>query len=118
MNLVLYGFPAPIARSLADRYGFVPCSAFEELEGEGNLLLQADLTSGDEQLAFLQRMERYADRIDAVIAVPCETLSTVYYCSQPGRFFTVGADDEQTQQYELSRIIETSLGMICAHEGI
>ena len=43
----------------------------------------------------------------------------VHYCSQPGRFFSVsGEAGEEALEYELTRIVETRLGLVCAHEGV
>lgn len=130
MNIVIYGLDESLVRSVADRYGFTLCATFDEFAGEGrNLLLQPSLKGSEEQLAFFGRMAASDDLVDAVVAaVPCdEEFSTVvHYCSCPGKFFTVNAASEapetampeETTAYELERIIETRLGMLCAHEGI
>lgn len=125
MNIVLYGFDERTVRPVAERFGFGMYGSFETFEMSGTdnrLLLLSPLRSGEEQLAFFERMADQDDRIDAVVAVssPEDALSAVHYASQPGKFFTVGAgeEDPEAREYELSRIIETLSGRICAHEGI
>lgn len=115
MNIILYGLAAETVRPLAERYGLRLCDSFAELLRDEGLLLQAPLNTGEEQLAFFERMNDFEERIDAVVAVPAEALSAVRYCSQPGKFFTLDGDPDALR-YELDRILKTQLGRICAHE--
>ena len=57
--------------------------------------------------------------VDAVVVSCADDFSAVHYCSQPGRFFSVsGEAGEEALEYELTRIVETRLGLVCAHEGV
>ena len=65
------------------------------------------------------RMARYGASVDAVVVSCADDFSAVHYCSQPGRFFSVsGEAGEEALEYELTRIVETRLGLVCAHEGV
>ncbi len=114
MNIILYGIAEETVRPLAERYGLRLCHSFEELLHGDRLLLQAPLDTCRQQLAFFERMTDFEERIDAVVAVSAEAAGAVRYCSQPGKFFTVGGDPEHLQ-YELERILKTQAGRLCAH---
>lgn len=119
MNIVLYGFSEATARQLAGRFGFGLCRSFDELGGEGNrILLQGPLATDAQRLDFFEQMSRCDDRIDAVVVPAGESFSAVHYCSRPEKFFSVSPDPEEGHalDYELSRIVETHLGLLCAHE--
>lgn len=119
MNIVLYGIPEARARRLADRYGFGMCRSFDDLETGNRLLLQPYLITDEEQLAFFEQMTRYEQLVDIVIVGRSDAFSAVHYSSSPGKLFTVNRDDdEESLDYELDRIVETQLGLVCAHEGI
>ena len=83
----------------------------------GGILARRDNPKDSEQAAQYEIPE-----IDAVIVcdtVSCDAVSTVQYCSPQGKFFTVsGADGDEALEYAISRIVETKLGRVCAHEGI
>lgn len=93
-----------------------------EIGGGDALLLIPTMTAPRQLLAFYNTMMAHEDDVDAVIVCgleTCDAASTVQYCSPQGKFFSVnGSDDEETLEYELVRIIETQLGLVCAHEGI
>ncbi|MBP3356837.1 MAG: hypothetical protein J6K95_06745 [Rikenellaceae bacterium] len=121
MNIVMYGFGMNDVRPLAERYGFSLCDSFESLENGHRILLQEELATREKQLTFFENMADYDRLIDAVICVPnCASASTVYYCSRPDKFFTVdaGGEDPDYTTHELVRIIETQLGLLCAHECV
>ena len=97
MKIVFYGIPEEEVRRLAGRYGFGLCRSF----GAAGLL------------------PRYGASVDAVVVSCADDFSAVHYCSQPGRFFSVsGEAGEEALEYELTRIVETRLGLVCAHEGV
>ena len=101
MKIVFYGIPEEEVRRLAGRYGFGLCRSFGE------------------RLDFFGRMARYGASVDAVVVSCADDFSAVHYCSQPGRFFSVsGEAGEEALEYELTRIVETRLGLVCAHEGV
>lgn len=119
MNIVLYGIPEKHARRLAERYGFGICHSFDALNEGNRFLLPPFLATDEEQLSFFEQMAKYEQLVDAVIVGRSEAFSTVHYCSSPGKLFTVNRDgDEELFDYELDRIVETQLGLVCAHEGI
>ena len=100
MKIVFYGIPEEEVRRLAGRYGFGLCRSFGEFVAGGGrkMLLQP---------------------VDAVVVSCADDFSAVHYCSQPGRFFSVsGEAGEEALEYELTRIVETRLGLVCAHEGV
>jgi len=64
-------------------------------------------------------MQRLEDSVAVVASVGSPMLSIVRYSVRPENFFTVDADaDDGMQEYEISRIVAASLGLVCAHEGI
>ena len=89
---------------------------------QGRILLLGRLDSEERQSEFVEWMERFSDRIDAVISGQSSTISTVYYASQPGKFFSVerrhSDDDCEDLCYELSRIVDALLGGGTAHEEL
>lgn len=91
-------------------------------EAGSRILLLPRLDSEERQSEFVEWMDRISDRVDAVVSGQSSTISTVYYASQPGKFFSVerrhSEDDCEDLCYELSRIIESLLGGGCAHEEI
>ncbi len=116
----MYGIPEGQARRTAERYGLTLCRSFDNAADENYLLLQHKLVTEEEQLDFFSRMMQHEHTIDAVIVMHADSLSTVHYSSQPGKFFSVNGDAENEEKLdeEISGIIETSLGYLCAHEGI
>lgn len=115
----MYGIPEEQARLTAERYGLSLCRSFDDIADENYLMLQQELVTEEEQLDFFTRMMEYEPTIDAVIVAHADALSTVHYSSQPGKFFPVNGDaEEEKLDEEISGIIETCLGRLCAHEGI
>lgn len=120
MNIVLHGIAEERAQRIAARYGFVLCRSLEGI-GDGNSLVLLPMPATDAaRIALFARMQRLEEPIAAVVAaVGTETLSLLRYYVRPEKFHTVNADAEDgLQEYELSRIVETYLGLVCAHEGI
>lgn len=118
MNIVLSGFTATCAAHIAERYHLKLRHSLDELDNNCIILLPR-MESEEQRLQLFGHMAEYEDRIDAVIGIQGDDFSTVHYCSQPGKFFSVnGSDDDQVVEEELSGIIETKLGNICAHEGL
>lgn len=122
MTIVLYGIPAEIAGRIAERYALKSIYSLEEIGSAGSLLLVPPMASPRRLLEFYNAMMAHEDDIDAVIVCgleACDAASTVQYCSPQGKFFSISGDaGEEEMEYELTRIIETHLGLICAHEGI
>ena len=121
MKIVFYGIPEEEVRRLAGRYGFGLCRSFGEFVAGGGreMLLQPLLRTDGERLDFFGRMARYGASVDAVVVSCADDFSAVHYCSQPGRFFSVsGEAGEEALEYELTRIVEPRLGLVCAHEGV
>lgn len=89
---------------------------------QGRILLLSRLDSEERQSEFFGWMERHSDRVDAVISGQSSTISTIYYASQPGKFFSVerrhSDDDCEDLTYELTRILDALLGGGTAHEEI
>lgn len=113
------GAPVPAPADSA-----APAAAAQEpaVAAQGRILLLGRLDSEERQSEFVEWMERFSDRIDAVISGQSSTISTVYYASQPGKFFSVerrhSDDDCEDLCYELSRIVDALLGGGTAHEEI
>lgn len=118
MNILLYGFDDDCVQTVSRRYGFALCDSFEHLDEKNNLMIQPRIDTEQQQMDFYKLMEQYDEKINAVISAGHpETFSTVHYCSQIGKFYSV--DTQNTPEdtcYQLCRIIETSLGLLCAHE--
>lgn len=117
MNMIICGIGEEAVRAVAERCACRVCSDFGRLAEGNNLVLQPHPASDAERLELFERMSANADRIDAVIVASGEHFSAVHYSSEPGKFFTVDASDDGAE-YELQRIVETQLGLLCAHEGI
>lgn len=119
MNIVLYNIDTACAVKIADRYGFRLCHSFDGLEEGDRILLQPELRTEEEQLLFFERMAAFDERIDAVIVRQDEGASTVHYCSEPGKFFSLSMEEEEEVLFDdIVRIVDTRLGYLCAHEGI
>lgn len=122
MNILLYGVPAEIADRIAGRYSLKLTSTLVAPGEQAGLQLIPPMSSPRQLLAFYNAMLVRESEIDAVIVcdtVSCDAVSTVQYCSPQGKFFTVsGADGDEALEYAISRIVETKLGRVCAHEGI
>lgn len=122
MNIVLYGVPDSVTERIAEKYGLNQISTVEEIGGEGTILSVSPMKDPRQLLALYEEMAMQEDKIDAVIVCgfePCEVASTVQYCAPPGKLFTLHTDaGEETLEDELSRILDTLSGRICAHEGI
>lgn len=122
MNLLLYGIPTEIARRLAERYSLKISRRLAAVGEPATLLLIPPMESPRQLLAFYNEMMAREAEIDAVIVcdpTDCGAVSTVRYCSPPDKFFTVSHEaDEEELEYALSRIIESKLGLVCAHEGL
>ena len=114
----MYGLPEEIVGRMAEHYGFAIRKSFKELDEGHNFLVQSQMLSHREQYVFWRRMDDFYDHIDAVIAVESPMMSTVHYCSEQGKFYTVDASDEETIVCELTRILDSLFGNICAHEGV
>lgn len=107
----------------SDAAADVPQSAdAPEAGSAGRILLLPRLDSEDRQSEFVGWMERHSNQINAVISGQSSTISTIYYASQPGKFFSVerrhSDDDCEDLTYELSRILDALLGGGKAHEEI
>ena len=112
MNIVMYGFELDTVRGIAEEYGFTLCGSHRDFGRTGNrIFLQSRRLSAAEEYEFIKALEDSADNIDTVIASDAVTC-----CMQPWKFFSIDASDEP--EYEIRRIIESHLGLICAHEGI
>lgn len=118
-NIVLYGISDEVASALARRYGFELHRGFDRIEPRRCLIVQPVLSDDDGRRLFYEHMQLCGDRIAAVIAVDGDDLASVYYSSPTDRFFSVsGERGDEALYYELGRIIESRLSMICAHECI
>lgn len=118
MNIVLYGISENIAERIASRYDFRLCHSFDDFGDGGSVLLTPPLDTEQRQFDFFERMSEHSDAIDAVITAQSDTFSTVHYCSSFDKLFSVDADDEERLEVDLANIIETRLGLICAHECV
>lgn len=122
MNILLYGVPTGVARRIADLYSLKISHTLAGVGEPATLLLIPPMESPRQLLALHNEMLTRESEIDAVIVcnpAVCEAMSTLQYCSPPGRFFTVSLDpDEEELEYAISRIIESKLGLVCAHEGL
>lgn len=122
MNILLYGVPADLAGRIAERYSLETTSSLTAADSPGALLLIPRMESPRQLLAFYNAMLAREEEIDAVIVcdpASCEAVSTVQYCSPQGKFFTVSSEEgDEALEYAISRIVETKLGRVCAHEGI
>ena len=78
---------------------------------EFNRIVPNCIIEVEDKETAIKALEDSADNIDTVIASDAVTC-----CMQPWKFFTIDASDEP--EYEIRRIIESHLGLICAHEGI
>lgn len=111
MKILLYGIPAAVTERAAVRYGFRPAASLDDEGGEAGILLSL----------YNTMLAREAE-IDAVVvcgAENCDACNTVRYCSPPGKFYTLSGDaGDEMLEYELGRIVETCLGLVCAHEGV
>lgn len=119
MNIVMYGFEPDTVRDIAEEYGFVLCCRYEDFRrSENGMLLQCRVSSEAEGRELMRALEDFADDIDTVIAaLPQESGDIIHYCPQPWKLFAIDVSDEEPE-YEIGRIIESHLGLICAHEGI
>lgn len=122
MNILLYGVPADLAGRIAERYSLETTSSLTAAGSPGALLLIPRMESPRQLLAFYNAMLAREEEIDAVIVcdpASCEAVSTVQYCSPQGKFFTVSSEEgDEALEYAISRIVETKLGRVSAHEGI
>lgn len=124
MNIIVYGVPEEIAKRIASEYGLKTISAFDRIDRDttGSLLSIAPTSDPQQLSALYNAMTNREDRIDAVILCgfdPCATASTIRCCAPQGKLFTLNRDTgRDALQEELSNIIETLSGMLCAHEGI
>ena len=122
MNILLYGVAAEIAERIAERYSLKMTSSLVVPGEPAGLQLIPPMSSPRQLLAFYNAMLVRESEIDAVIVCDrgsCDAVSTVQYCSPQGKFFTVSGDaGEEELEYAISRIVETKLGRVCAHEGI
>ena len=118
MNIVMYGFELDAAWDILEKYGFTLCRNHTDFDRTGNgILLQSRISSEEEKYEFFNSWEDFADNIDTVIVPLSEGMSDVgHCCTQPWKLFVIDTSDEP--EYEISRIIESHLGLICAHEGI
>ena len=118
MNIVLHGIAEECAQRIAARYGFVLRRSLDGIGAGNNLVLLPMPTADAERIALFVRMQRL-DSVAVVASVGSPMLSIVRYSVRPENFFTVDADaDDGMQEYEISRIVAASLGLVCAHEGI
>ena len=119
MNIVLHGIAEECAQRIAARYGFVLRRSLDGIGAGNNLVLLPMPTADAERIALFARMQRLEDSVAVVASVGSPMLSIVRYSVRPENFFTVDADaDDGMQEYEISRIVAASLGLVCAHEGI
>ena len=122
MNIVLYGVSETVTERMAERYGLKRINTIEEIGKSGALLSIPPMQDPRRLLALYNAMTLREDRIDAVIVcgfAACETARTVQYCAPQGKFFTLNSDaGEEVLEEELSRIVGTLSGALCAHEGI
>ncbi|MDE6857563.1 MAG: hypothetical protein K2J33_02330 [Alistipes sp.] len=117
MNIIVYGIAEPTVRAVAARYGFDVRERFECRAETNSMVILPHLAGDDRHLEFMTDMERHAELIDAVVAAPGETAAAVCYYAPQGKLFTVAPDDEHAAD-ELSLIVESLAGLICAHEGV
>ena len=90
-------------------------------DASGCLLLVPRLHTTRQFLEWYEVLSQYANDVDAVIlrGGPCTTASAVQYCAAHGKLFTLGNDlDDEAAEHELTAILDTLAGRICAHEGI
>ena len=119
MNIVLHGIAEECAQRIAACYGFVLRRSLDGIGAGNNLVLLPMPTADAERIALFVRMQRLEDSVAVVASVGSPMLSIVRYSVRPENFFTVDADaDDGMQEYEISRIVAASLGLVCAHEGI
>ena len=122
MNLLLYGVPAGIARRIADRYSLKMARTLAGVGEPDTLLIIPPMESPRQLLAFYNEMLARESEIDAVIVcdpAACEAANTVRYGSPPDKFFTLGPEEDEAElEYAISRIVESKLGLVCAHEGL
>ena len=122
MHILLYGVPAELAGRIADRYSLDVTTSLGTTGSQGSLLLIPPIESPRQLLAFYNAMLARGEEIDAVIVCDpanCEAVSTIQYGSPQGKFFTVSSEEgDESLEYAISRIVETKLGRVCAHECI
>ncbi len=123
MKILLYGIPAAVTERAAVRYGFRPAASLDDEGGEAGILLPVGpVRTPAELLSLYNTMLAREAEIDAVVvcgAENCDACNTVRYCSPPGKFYTLSGDaGDEMLEYELGRIVETCLGLVCAHEGV
>lgn len=118
MNIIVYGIAEPAVRAVAARYGFDIRRRFEGLGASDVIVMLPHPTGADRHLELVTDMERHAQAVDAVVAAPGDAFATICCCAQQGNLFTVAPDDDEHAADELSRIVESLAGLICAHEGV
>ena len=121
MKILLYGIPAETAGRIAARHEFEVTASLDEKGGAaGAMLAIPPIASPGQLLSLYNTLIAREDEIDAVIvgeANHCDAYDTIRYGSPQGKFFTLSGDEE-TLEYEFERIVESLLGLLCAHEGI
>lgn len=118
MNIIVYGIAEPAVLAVAARYGLGVRRDFAAFGESDAIVILPPLTDDSLRLRLVTDMERCGGRIDAVVAAQCETASTVCCCAPQGKLFTVAPGDGEHAAEELSRIVESLAGLICAHEGL
>lgn len=111
MNIVLYGVPAKTAGQIAGRYGLTIINSPDKFKASGTMVLVPPMNTPWQLLGFYNAMLRHEEDVDAVIICgveSCEAVSTVQYCTPPGKFFSLSGDLEADELVsELSLILDS-----------
>ncbi len=122
MNIVLYGVPAEVVRRIVETFRLRKVESPAEFGEENALLSVKRARTTRELLSLFNTLTEHEQHINVVIVcgcLECETANMVRYSTAKGKYHSIaGGPDLEAQEYEIERIIQSHLGLICAHEGV